>query len=186
MSALPTAWPSINSGVDARRFLGGATDTVETKWHEEYLEMTIRVKPINDEIAGGGRQGEARLSENQVFRNYRRFAYLNDFGTVAPAYVAGISFTANFLSLPERLICQRDRVLFALRDVYERLNAPAFNSIFARRTRQRELTNSGHTFRGQLMRTPLFNTSNYGRRYPRAMSSARRLIRRSTFRAINA
>lgn len=34
MSALPTAWPSINSGVDARRFLGGATDTVETKRDE--------------------------------------------------------------------------------------------------------------------------------------------------------
>lgn len=34
MSALPTA--SINSGVDARRFLGGATDTVEIKRYLDY------------------------------------------------------------------------------------------------------------------------------------------------------
>lgn len=42
MSALPTAWPSINSGVDARRFLGGANDIVETKRDEEDLEIIIR------------------------------------------------------------------------------------------------------------------------------------------------
>lgn len=79
MSALPTAWPSINSGVDARRFLGGVTDIVETKRDERnYLEIIIRIKSINDVvIAGGGKRGQRRITiENKVFLKFWQFTML--------------------------------------------------------------------------------------------------------------
>lgn len=64
------------------------------------------------------RLGEVgRLSENQVFRNFRQFAYPNDSGTL---HLRVFLPHRHFFFLPggERLICQR--VLFAPRDVYER------------------------------------------------------------------
>jgi len=58
MSALPTAWPSINSGVDARRFLDGVTDTVETKWENSTFGDKVVVVLSRED------KGEIRLPES--------------------------------------------------------------------------------------------------------------------------
>lgn len=119
MSALPTAWPSINSGVEARRFLGGA-DTVENEAGREGisdLEIIIRIKPIDNEIIVDG-GGVKEKYDCQVLLNFRQFACYNDY--VAAACIMNIFSVVIFFLDSGHLILQRDPNYSLSRNVYER------------------------------------------------------------------